>query len=243
MIRKKNKLNSIVIAVILLIYSCNKIEKSNYAEVDGNFSFRKVEIIENDSLKLKRYLINGKSDSVYNIIVDSKQIVSRGWTYNFTRIGDWFFESKERLDSVYNYVNYCGGIHHINTIKYFNNNKPLYNKGYWHEFIYDSTNIKKDERFEVEMKINYDKELYQENLILYLFRDPVYNADYCDFKQFKKDSLPSFGDDNYTLGIRPVDEGINTIQGYYILLPKKQDKVDGTIGVKAIFFRLDFEVN
>lgn len=225
------------------MYACDNKNSTGYREIDDKYTFKKSEVVFHEDILLKWYFLDSKSDSVYAIIKNSKEEVSRGWTYNFVRIGDWFFENKKQLDSMYNYVNYCGGIHHVNTIKYFNHGKPLYDKGYWHEFIYDSVNIKKDERVEVEIKINYDKALYKENLMLYLFRDPVYNADYCDFKQFQKDSVPSFGDDHYTLGIRPVDKGMNTIQGYYILLPKKQEKKDGTIGLKAVFFHLDFDVN
>lgn len=240
---KNNSIKYWIIGLIWSIYACDNKNITGYREIDDNYKFKKSEAVFKEDILLERYFLDPKSDSVYTIIKNSKDEVSRGWTYNFVRIGDWFFENKKKLDSIYNYVNYCGGIHHVNTIQYFVDGKPQYDKGYWHEFIYNSTNIKKDERVEVEIKINYDKELYKENLMLYLFQDPVYNADYCDFKQFKKDSLPSFGDDNYTLGIRPAEEGINTIQGYYILLPKKQEMKDGIIGVKAVFFRLDFEVN
>ena len=242
MIRKKSKLNSFIIGLILLIYSCNKIEKTNYDEVDGNYSFSKLEIIENNSLKLKRYLINSKSDSVYNIIVDSEQTISRGWTYNFVRIGDWFFESEKQLDSIYNYVNYCGGVHHINTIQYIADGKPQYEKGYWHEFHYDTLNLKENKPIDVEIRVNYDKNLYEKNIALYFFRESVSNADYCYFKELEKDSLPSFGEDYYSFEITPKYKGRHSINGYYVLLPKKQSNANHTVDLKPIFFKLDLDV-
>ncbi|WP_413514105.1 hypothetical protein [Myroides odoratus] len=236
-----NSLKITLLVMSFLLYACDNRKTTGYSEIDQNYTFKQKERIERDDVVLNRYLFDSKSDSVYSIITDSKGVVSRGWTYNFRRIGDWYFEHNQQIDSIYNYINYCGGIHHVNTIKYIVNDKSQFTKGYWHEFIYDKTDIKQNKAFNFEIKINYDKELYKENLMLFLFHDEVYNADYCDFKKFTKDSMPSFGDDFYNVRITPKDRGTNNIQGYYLLMPKKQLEKD-IIGLKPVFFREDFEV-
>lgn len=241
MVNRIGYLKFLLIVMVCFSYACDNRKSTGYSMVDENFTFDQVENIKRDSLVLKRYFLSSKSDSIYNVITEDKGLISRGWTYNFVRIGDWYFERNKQIDSIYNYINYCGGLHHVNTIQYVVNDKPLFTKGYWHEFIYDKTDIKQNEAFSFEIKINYDKELYKENLMLFLFHDKVYNADYCDFQKFTKDTIPSFGDDFYNVNIIPTEKGLNTIQGYYLLLPVKQLEKD-IIGLKPVFFREDYEV-
>lgn len=237
------KTRILFITVILIMCACyNTGIKTNVREVDKKYIFSKKEEQDFDSVRLKRYLLNTNNDSAYTIIVEPNSVISRGWSYKFIRIGDWYFETDNKLDSICSYVNYCGGVHHINTVKVFNNNKPNSNKGKWHEFIYDSINSKVDNPFMLKLNIYYDKERYAENFWMYLFRDPIYNADYCDIDSLTKDSLPSYGDDFYELRITPKDKGKNTIQGYYLLkLKEEYTKPENKASFIRVFFRLDFE--
>lgn len=239
--KKGNRLISLV--VLLCCCSCTgTLNKTNIKEVDDKYTFSKKEDISIDSIRLKRYLLTTNQDSVFNMIIEPNRI-SKGWTYKYVRIGDWVFENSNQIDSIYNYVNYCGGLHKISSIKYFNGSKPEYTKGRWHEFVYDSLSVKLNEPFDLKITTHYDKELYRGNFMMLLFRDPVYNADYCDINSFVKDSLPSYGKDYYELRVTPTEKGVNTVQGCYFLLPNNQPlKVGETVGSVRVFFRLDFNV-
>lgn len=228
--------------VILFLTACNESVVTGFNEVDKNYSFRSIEVKHTSELQLKRYFFREKSDSVYTVIAYNSGEVDRGWTYKFKRIGDWYFENKNQsVDSIVNYITYCGGLHHMNTIKHFYNNEPQLDSGFWHEFVYDSIDIRRKKAFELELKVNYDKTRYEGTMYLCLFNNPVYHADYCDFKSFTKDSIFSYGDDFYNVRITPQDQGVNSIQGYYTLLPKKQRKIDESKNLKVVFFRLDFD--
>ncbi|MDM1044457.1 hypothetical protein HX004_13820 [Myroides sp. 1354] len=239
---KKNNIKYWIIGLVLSICACDNENITGYKEIDDNYTFKKPEVVFKEDILLKRYFLDSKSDSVYTIIKNSKGEVSRGWAYKFIRIGNWFFENKKQLDSIYNYVNYCGGIHHINTIQYFVEGKPQYEKGYWYELHYDTLNLKENKPIDVEIKVNYDKNLYERNIALYFFRESISNADYCYFKELKKDSLPSFGKDYYSFEITPKYKGIHSINGFYILLPKKQSNANQMVDLKPVFFKFDLDV-
>ncbi|EHQ41266.1 hypothetical protein [Myroides odoratus] len=239
---EKNSIKYWIIGLIGLIYACDNKKKTGYREIDDNYIFKKSEVVFKEDILLKRYFLDSKSDSVYAIIKNSKDEVSRGWTYKFVRIGDWFFESKKQLDSIYNYVNYCEGVHHINTIQYFVDGEPQNDKGYWFEFSYDTINLREKMPIDIDIKVNYDKTLYEKNIALYFFRESISNANYCYFKELKKDSLPSFGEDYYSFEIIPKYKGKHSINGYFVLLPNKQSNSNDMIDLKPIFFKLDLNV-
>ncbi|WP_230848011.1 hypothetical protein [Myroides odoratus] len=240
---RKINICCLLLMMISFFYSCSDKPRTGFKEIDDQFKF--INKIESNFDSLSKsasfYYLEKQPDSIYVVVHGENDNISRGWTYNYIRTGDWFFENdRNEVDSIVNYINYHG-MHNGNTIKYFTKGVLQRNKGYYYYFNYNAENIQKDKPVEIEIELFYDKEKFVGSLQLFLFKDSQRITDYGDFLELDKDSITSYGEDSYYLRITPRDEGVNTIQGYYTLLPKKEFAKD-EINVKPIFFRLDLDV-
>lgn len=244
-LQKGNNIISCLLFVKTTFFcSCNNDVKTGFTEVDNQFRFnRKIDsTFQEFSKKANIYFLDKESDSIYLVINEPNDKISRGWVYNNLRIGDWVFENeKNEVDSIINYIQY-NNIYHINTIKYFANNALQKSRGYSHQFHYKKENIKQDKPIEIDLELVYDKEKYIGSPQLFLFKDPKLIKDFSDFLRWDKDSVPSFGEDAYYLRITPRDKGVNRIQGYYILVSKKEfENVDTK--AQPVFFILEMNVD
>lgn len=242
----KLKVKLLPLVLFILISSCQKDRiHTGFHEIDEKYVFDRIFIGDSDTLdkKFKVYYSNTKQGYCYMVINESKERISRGWVFKDMRIGDWHYENikNSETDSIINYVNQCGK-QIKNTSKYFLNNKIQVHKGGYHEFEYNSESIKRNQPFDVVMKICYDKRLYEENLQLYFFKSNTRIYDYCDFLKMEKDSFSSYGEDVYNFRINPTDIGENSLHGYYLLLYKKKANMQeqDNFEAKAFFFRVDF---
>lgn len=236
---RKNNNYPLLLIMIFFMYSCSDNVKTGFKEIDNQFKFINKIDTSFDSLPIKAvsYYLEKQSDSVYVVVNDDDNKISRGWAYNDVRIGDWYFENKsEEIDSIVNYINY-NGMYNGNTIKYFSNGVLQIDKGYYYQFSYNAENIKKDEPVEIDMQLCYDKQKFVGSLQLFLFKDPQSITDYSDFLKWERDSVFSYGEDFYYLRVTPRSKGENIVQGYYTLIPRKNFDKE-IVSVKPIFFTL-----
>ncbi|WP_430614142.1 hypothetical protein [Flavobacterium sp. JP2137] len=240
----KNNNFFIIMIVLQILISCkgNLDFPTGFHDVDNKYKFGKKLIVQDDSLsQLITWFYIPNSDSIYSVINDSKNHVSRGWLYKKTAVGDWLYENSDKnsLDSIVNYITYCENVNK-NTVKKYVNNTLNFEKGNFYNMESQSEINKLNKPTNITMKLFFDHKLYEECLQVYLFKEKHRIRDFCNYNQYSRDSMPVV-DNLINLRITPTSFGRNTVQGYYLLLNKGVSK-NRMFTVSPVFFDIILDV-